>query len=275
MPSKAASKHAPDEPSTIAHIETIKDKLDSIWGTKTKSKFFKVLAENEDVLRNVVTRVCGERYKETKTQQDARATMDSYCGVGEAAMYFDYSPSEAELPVFAEVPLTKKELESIRYTHFLFAYLPISIREMQAVHGKTVLNWERYSNEEYIDAKSEPGWYLLQKTIIKESLNRSIAQQSILLQPNEELPTPELLVYAILLHLACIKEQQQLFLGMKLRSAALLSGNSDRRNEKGSGVILGSHDSTAPHCLHLAHLPVDHSIASVGVTGIRRLCSLM
>lgn len=274
MASKAAqAQEQAHEPTTNAHIERIKATIVTLFGVDTKREFFKLLDENEPLLRNVVSRVLGEKYKETTSQQDARAIMDSYCGVAEAAMYFNYSPSETELPLFAELSLSKEELEAFRHTHFLFAYLPRSIREIQAVHNQTVLNWEYYGNEEFIDAKSPPGWYLLRKTVIQESLDRPFADQTSLLPPNEELPAPDVLVYAVLLHLAHVKNEEQLFCGMKLRCTPRLDGNSTRPNEKGSGVILGSHDSTAPHCLHLAHLPVDQPVAHLGVTGVRRLRS--
>jgi len=274
MASKAAqAQEQAHEPTINAHIEIIKAKIVTIFGRDTKWEFFKLLAEDETLLRNVVSRALGEKYKETTSQQDARAIMGSYCGVGDAAMYLNYSPSESELRLFAELPITKQELEAIRHTHFLFAYLPMSIREIQGVHKQTVLNWEYYRNEDFIDAKSPPGWYLLRKSVIQESLNRPFADQTPLLGVDEELPTPDVLVYAVLLHLAHMKNEEQLFRGMKLRCTPRLDGNASRPNEKGAGVILGSHDSSAPHCLHLSHLAVDQRFSSVGITGIRRLRS--
>ena len=267
---KTARERAQDE-QLAADIETVNRKLLKKYGDDTQRQFFHVLAQDPSVLRNMVARVCGEKYKETTSQRHARTIMGrNFCGVGEAAIHFDYAPSESELLMLAEVPLTKEELELSKHTHFLFAYLPRSLREIEAV--QQVTNCVFYTKEEFVDTRGEPGWYLIPKMAIVGSSNRTFLEQRAMLPPNEELPLESILVYAILLHLAHKDEaEEQLFRGLKLRSASCLRANPAKQKREPPRVVVGSHESALAGHVHLAQFPDDQALPCVAMVGVRRL----
>jgi len=138
------------------------------------------------------------------SEKRAREIMGkNYFGIEEAAKYFGVQPTSAERSALANIPFSRKTLESCRDTYILVAVFPLSVND---VHYKapTVIFFDAsslWAADRFATYKGDGvSWQLIRKTPVPNSFGKTYQEQQALLSKNEEVPTARVLVYAIIGH---------------------------------------------------------------------------
>lgn len=127
----------------------------------------------------------------------------NFFGPREATQYFKVNYGAAEMCDLEKIPFTPDTLEACKDTHILVAVFPFSIIDIGNIKhmGRSDLNmfgasdWYRY--ETWGQEKGKVGWQLIRKTPVPESYGKQWILQANALFVNEEIPTAQALVYAV------------------------------------------------------------------------------
>jgi hypothetical protein len=165
------------------------------------------------------------------SQERAREIMeDNFFGVEEAIKHFGVNPSKRELAAIAAVPFSEKTLIECKYTHVLVAVFPLSILDIRnRVDHKLFFCRQRKFNctgsclpEDSSDyykmpfakdrGKGKVSWYLVRKTPVPDSTEKTWEMQQDLFGWKEEAPSARVLIYTMIGHfLAGGRRVQRLF----------------------------------------------------------------
>jgi hypothetical protein len=188
-------------------------------------KFWTKLAHDESMFNKVVSFVARDGYEPTTSQKLAREIMGkNFFGVEEAVERFGVNPSKQQLAQLAEIPFTEKTLRDCNGTHVLVAAFPLSVLDVRAVNSGLFYSssggW--YESEKFAKNKGKVGWYLVQKTPVKDSVSKNWDEQQALLSENDETPTSQVMVYTIIGHYKATGER--LFENIYVRCSDVVSG---------------------------------------------------
>lgn len=155
-------------------------------------------------------------FKPTESQVSAREIMGrNMFGIEDAIRIFGICPTASQLGVLAEVWFTGDELLRFKDSHVLVAVFPISILAIRDKVDKELFFNPPSDKEEFAKNEGKVGWYLIRKTPVEKSMGKSLKEQQAFLSKNEEAPTAQVMVYAIIGHLLATGER--LFRGEKVR----------------------------------------------------------
>lgn len=158
------------------------------------------------------------------TPDHARQIMGkNFFGVEEAQTHFKIKPTAEQLFSLSEIPFSETELKECKDKHILVAVFPISINDLHSgVDGKLFHNQDWYNNQAFANERGEVGWHLISKTPVKNSTSKTWNEQQKLIQKNDEVPTAQVMVYAIIGHLKATGEL--LFENIYVRCSSVASG---------------------------------------------------
>jgi len=128
----------------------------------------------------------------------------NFFGIPEAMKHFGVNPTRRQLATLSEIPFTPEELMMCKDTHILVAVFPLSICDLRskvANNTKTLFykqDW--YDNQAFANDKGETSWRLILKTPVVNSTNKNWEEQQPLVASDEEVPTAQMMVYAIIGH---------------------------------------------------------------------------
>ncbi len=143
------------------------------------------------------------------SQQKALAIMgNNFFGIQEATTHFAAKWNQKQLDALATVPFSDEVLEACKETHVLVAGYPMTILKIRekakrAKKGKLFYSGEDpwYNNENFArQAKVEVRWYLISKTPVDKSINKSWSVQQNQLNSQAETPKACVMVYTIIGH---------------------------------------------------------------------------
>lgn len=147
----------------------------------------------------------------------------NFFGIPEAMKHFGVNPTRRQLAILREIPFTPEELMMCKDTHILVAVFPISINEIRgkvANNTKTLFykqDW--YDKQVFANDKGEPSWQLILKTPTANSTNKNWSEQQPLITSDEEVPTAQVMVYAIIGHY--LNTGERLFEKVYVRTSSL------------------------------------------------------
>ncbi len=121
---------------------------------------------------------------------------ENFFGIEEIKKCYKIRPSSSQINSLAEVPYTKQELEESKDTHILVTVLPLSVLDIRIKTNFHVLNW--YDDRMFAKERNEVGWYLVRKTEVLNSKNKTWQKQLALLRENAEVPKARILIYTIM-----------------------------------------------------------------------------
>jgi hypothetical protein len=153
-------------------------------------------------------------FEPSTSQKQTREIMGkNFLGVEEVAEHFGIQLNREELAKIAEIPFTEATLQECKDTHILFlgvnhdkAGKPLTInrfREMFPKDGQPRFysyqdSW--YDKEKFATKETpELRWYLVRKSILEESREKTYNQQEKLLKENEERERAIVYIYGMLL----------------------------------------------------------------------------
>ncbi|MHB1163054.1 MAG: hypothetical protein ACYCZZ_00775 [Minisyncoccota bacterium] len=133
----------------------------------------------------------------------------NFFGVEEAAEHLGVMPSKKQLAALAEIPFTEEVLMSVKDTHILIAVFPVSIIKMRLKSGINDLfyNQRWYAKKMFAKSKGKIGWQLVRKDLVDDSTSKTWEEQQELLGGNEEMPSAQVMVYAIIGHFLATGER--------------------------------------------------------------------
>ena len=136
------------------------------------------------------------------SQKMARSIMGkNFFGIEEAVKHFGVNPTRAQLVLLAEIPFTKAELKGKKDTHILVAVFPLSIIDVRGkMTAEVFYNQGWYNNQDFAKNRGDVGWYLIKKTPVDNSTNKTYQEQQALLSDKDETPTAQVMVYTIVGH---------------------------------------------------------------------------
>lgn len=138
-------------------------------------------------------------------EKQAREIMGrNFFGVEEAVHCFGVKPSKRQLAALSEIPFTEAELLEVKDTHILIAVFPLSLRYIRdeisydiqklfACGSRDI----KYNRQAFVNMRGEVGWYLVRKKS-REGSAGSWDKLIATLGENEEVPTSQVMVYAII-----------------------------------------------------------------------------
>jgi hypothetical protein len=181
------------------------------------------------------------------SQQRAREIKgQNFFGTEGAIKHFGVNPSKAETAALAEVLFTEETLESCKDTHVLVAVFPMSILDIRGkVERKLFYDHSWYNKESFAKDKGEIGWRLVRKTPVPDSTSKTLDEQQVLLDQNEETPSARVMVYMIIGHYLATGERLFEELPM-VRTSSLASVGGKRPKCVGVGNFDG-------YCLDIGH----------------------
>jgi len=175
-----------------------------------------------------IYRTAGNANRRAATSEKrAREIMGkNYFGIEEAAKYFGVQPTSAERSALANIPFSRKTLESCRDTYILVAVFPLSVNDIRSMASSSmffVASPPRWAADRFATYKGDgASWQLIRKTPVPNSFDKTWQEQQALLSKNEEVPAARVLVYAIIGHYLATGEQ--LFKGDFVRSSDINLG---------------------------------------------------
>ena len=133
----------------------------------------------------------------------------------DAEHYWGITLSSEERNALLTIPFSKAELEECKDTHILTAVLPLSILQMdernkelikegklppgtELLYDASKSSW--YHNEPFAKERGTAHWALIRKTIVPDSTSKTYEEQLGLLAGEEDVPSTQALIYAILSH---------------------------------------------------------------------------
>src|SRR3989338_632377 len=149
----------------------------------------------------------------------------------DAEHYWGITLSSEERAALETIPFSKAELEACKDTHLLTAVLPLSILQMdernkelikegklppgtELLYDASKSSW--YHNEPFAKERGTAHWALIRKTIVPDSTNKTYKEQLGLLAGEEDVPSTQALIYAILSHF--LETGKRLFPRFSLRT---------------------------------------------------------
>lgn len=175
----------------------------------------------------------------------------NFFGIPEAIKHFGINPTRRQQAMLSEIPFTPEELMMCKNTHILVAVFPLSIcdiRSKVANNSKTLFykqDW--YDKQAFANDKSEASWQLISKTPVANSTNKNWDEQKSLITSDEEIPTAQMMVYAIIGHY--LNTGERLFEGVYVRTSSfdsvgdhVIVGNFDDKGLNVSSFWVGDRD---------------------------------
>lgn len=151
----------------------------------------------------------------------------NFFGIAEAVKHFGINPTRRELAMLSEIPFSPEELMMCKDTHILVAVFPISIcdiRSKVANNTKTLFDRQSwYDKEVFANDECETSWQLILKTPVSNSINKNWKEQQSLIASDEEVPTAQVMVYAIVGHY--LNTGERLFEDIYVRTSSLYNIN--------------------------------------------------
>ncbi len=160
----------------------------------------------------------------------------NFFGIPEAIKHFGINPTRRQQAMLSEIPFTPEELMMCKDTHILIAVFPLSICDLRskvANNTKTLFykqDW--YDKQVFANDKGEASWQLISKAPVANSTKKNWEEQQPLISSDEEIPTAQTMVYAIIGH--SLNTGERLFENIYVRTSSL---GSD-----GGRVRVGSFD---------------------------------
>ncbi len=145
----------------------------------------------------------------------------NFFGVEEAIKYFGINPYCEQIADLCRIPFFDSTLERVKSTHILAAVFPISIPEIGSrVPGNELFyDQEMYRKKISIGQKEGASWQLIRKTPVEDSFSKSWQEQRLLIDDDEEIPTDQVLVYAIVGHHLATNDQLLKYVYVRTSSA--------------------------------------------------------
>jgi len=101
---------------------------------------------------------------------------------------------------FPLVPFSQEQLVAVKNDHILIATSPLSIIGLKGIIGAKMFFWQKsswYNNEVFAQDRGRVGWELIGKNPVKNSTDKTLAEQIELLGKNRVTPTAQAIVYLI------------------------------------------------------------------------------
>ena len=187
----------------------------------------------------------------------------NFFGIEEAIEHFEVNPSKQQIAALAEVPFSEEVLESCKDTHILVAVFPMSILDVRRAYSSlfdsSTDGW--YELEKFARNKGVIGWQLACKTPVEDSTYKNWNEQQKLLGKDDETPSAQVMVYAIVGHYRNMGER--LFENVDVRCSCL-----DLRSYR---VCVGDFVSGK---LRVGDDLDDYRFSRLGVSAARKPCIL-
>lgn len=153
-------------------------------------------SKGNDLGKKVVRLIKNHGFESTCSQRRAHKIMgDNFFGVEEAIERFRIKPTQKQLKVLSEIPFSEATLEECKDTHVLAAVFPLSILRVKKISPFSDQNW--YSHSLFATQRGKVEWQLVRKGPVNNSTEKNRQEQLVLLGEDEEVPTPQVLVYTI------------------------------------------------------------------------------
>lgn len=152
------------------------------------------------------------------TQKDARKIMgNNFIGIDEVATYLRISISKKSRSLLQEVPYSKLTLQELKESHILFPGIPenhygkpitiVNIRNLIGANSDIQpCFYPQHWYDDEIFAKNKTcslRWYLIRKSIIENSSDKTYGVQETMLADNEERASAVEVVYLTILNYYC------------------------------------------------------------------------
>jgi len=159
--------------------------------------------------------------------QAQRIMSKNFFGIEDAIKHFGIKPTEEQFETLSEIPYSEDVLEECKDTHILVAIFPISILEIRKrVDSNLFYKQGWYDHQEFAKEKGVLRWKLIRKVPVPDSTSKTWKKQLKLINNNEEVPTAQEMVYAIMGYY--LKNGEQLFKRIYVRtSSTVLDGRRD------------------------------------------------
>lgn len=167
-------------------------------GIGAGQEFWETLVNDKELFKAILLFVT--RNKSMTSQRIARKIMGkNFFGIEEAIRYFGIKPTNEQLLALVRVPFNEDELREVKETHLLIALFPLSILDIRKKIDSKLFHQRPCHNEE-IFAKDcgVVSWQLVRKTPIDKLVPKQWEKQKAFLGENNEVPSAQLLVYAII-----------------------------------------------------------------------------
>jgi hypothetical protein len=200
-------------------------------------------------------------FEATVSQKLAREIMgNNFFGIEEVIKHFGVNPTKEQIDSLAEIPFSEKTLEECKETHILVAVFPLSIITIRAkVERKLFYNhgdaW--YNEQAFAKNEGKICWQLIRKTPVPNSISKTWTDQQALLVENEETPTAQVMVYAIIGHF--IVTGERLFENVYVRCSCV--------DSHGTRVFVGIFGSEG---LSVINRWDDSYFATLGLSSVRK-----
>ena len=128
---------------------------------------------------------------------------ENFLGIEEGMSHMRVDPTRRQLAILEKIPWSKARLEETRETHLLVAGFSLSINQISEkvslikIPGSNHPLLSGLPGEAFADELSETGWHLIRKTPVEGSAFKDWDGQQLLLGEDEEVPKPQVMVYAI------------------------------------------------------------------------------
>lgn len=140
----------------------------------------------------------------TTSQKRAREIMGkNFFGLEEAIKHFGVSPTQEQLAALSESPFSETVLQQSKDTHILVAIFSLSILEIRdKVKRKLFYNHEIawYNDQPFANERGEVNWQLIRKVPVDNLIPKDYQEQQALFSKDDEVPTAQAMVYAIIGH---------------------------------------------------------------------------
>ena len=220
---------------------------------------------DSDLASRVARFVLTGGYKPSTSQKRARKIMGkNFFGVEDAVKHFGvqmglHIPSQPDY--LREVPWSEEVLVSCRNTHILVAVFPVSVlgiysRSRVREILDLFLNFDWHCMP-FANYGGEIAWQLMLKTPVARSTYITWAEQQTLLSRDEEIPTTQVIVYAIASHF--------LVSGERLFKDVYVHGSD--RGKSGSFVGVGNFSGNG---LSINDQFACNSLSNLGLAAVRK-----
>ncbi len=181
------------------------------------------------------------------TYKKARGIMGrNFFGTEDMLFYFKgYSCTKEDINFFAEVPWSEDVLESCKDTHVLVAVPSVSIHYIQQLTSLEDIFHTSVNNnslyKDFVHNRCMASWQLIKKIPVTWSEDKNYSDQLKVLYPDEEVPSVQVVVYAMVGHF--LKTKERLFREISVRTSTVDSiGQSVAVGHFNSnGMIIGSY----------------------------------
>ncbi len=141
---------------------------------------------------------------ETVSQRDARLIMGpNFFGIRDAIAHFEIRPTEEQCATLAQVPFSEDLLLFCRNSHVLVAVFPLSVMDILAMypHHFSSRHQPWHHDKQFANNKGTVSWQLVSKEPAADSINQTWKRQQTLVLPEDEIPTAQIVTYAMVAHL--------------------------------------------------------------------------